>query len=345
MKIGILTFHWATNYGAILQAYALQEYLTQYGNDVSIIDYKPVQYDFSWRTILRHPAHLLHLRKSLIRIQKERKLDDFRRRYLHLTDRYCSHEKLKGIIQEYDVLISGSDQVLNPYYTLHGEGCPTSVYYLDFPETNCLKLGYALSFGCVRYPDEAISYARKFIQNFDLISVREDTGVEILSQLEYSDKPAVVPDPTILLGSRLFQNINFRGERYDRDYVCVYMLRRCLTYHIENSVYIDELHKAYSMEEWLSLIRESKALVTNSYHGMIMAILMHVPFIIELEDNDGAGMNDRMVTLLSRLGLLSRINISNDFQRLLEDSDIDWDNVELKLAEYRKEGECFLKFD
>lgn len=56
MKIGIMTFHWATNYGAVLQAYCLQEYLREQGHDVEIINYKPMQYDFSWKKYLGTPV-------------------------------------------------------------------------------------------------------------------------------------------------------------------------------------------------------------------------------------------------------------------------------------------------
>ena len=83
MKIGILTFHWATNYGAILQAYALQEHLKHLGHDVFIIDYKPSIYDFTWKSILRYPGNLLHLKKCIGRILKEKKL--YRRKIILRT--------------------------------------------------------------------------------------------------------------------------------------------------------------------------------------------------------------------------------------------------------------------
>jgi hypothetical protein len=345
MKIGILTFHWATNYGAILQAYALQEHLKHLGHDVFIIDYKPSIYDFTWKSILRYPGNLLHLKKCIGRILKEKKLNEFRRRYLQLTERYCRQEDLGRIVKDFDVLVSGSDQVLNPYFTLQGEGCPTSVYYLDFPDAGCIKLGYALSFGCVRYPDDAAAYARGFIRGFDRLSVREDSGTDIVSRLGFPDKVVTVPDPTILEGRRLFGGFDIDGKNDGRPYVCVYMLRRALPYPVDNAVYIDEEHKAYTMEEWLAWIRDSDMLVTNSYHGMIMAILFHVPFVVELEAGEGAGMNDRFLTLLRRLGMEHRIDRGDNFFHLMETRDIDWEDVDVKLDEYRKEGECFLKFE
>lgn len=345
MKIGILTFHWATNYGAVLQAYALQKHLVQAGHDVYVIDYKPRKYDFSWSNVLKHPGNLLHLRRYICRLRKEKKLDGFRRRYLHLTEHYCSHQELKAAAVGYDVLISGSDQVLNPYFTMHGEGGPTSVYYLDFPDSGSLKLGYALSFGCLSYPEDALGTARRYIKNFDKVSVREDSAVGIAEQLHYPGSARVVPDPTVLTGKSLFDGIGISDAGSGKPYVCVYMLRRSLPYDIADAVYIDEVHQSYSMEEWLSLIRDSQILVTNSYHGMIVAILFHVPFIIEIEGGGDAGMNDRFTTLLRRIDMLSRIDDGSNFQQLLEEINIDWDTIDQKLNEYRLKGEDFLKFN
>ena len=72
MKIGILTFHWATNYGAILQAYCLQEYLTSQGHDVTIVNYKPKQYDNNWKQLLSHPSLWKNLGKEVSKMMKEK---------------------------------------------------------------------------------------------------------------------------------------------------------------------------------------------------------------------------------------------------------------------------------
>ena len=87
MKIGIFTFHWATNYGAILQAYALQEYLKSQGNEVEIINYKPKKYDFSWINVVRHPSNLLRLRSVLLDRDKEQCLQQWRENNLCMTER------------------------------------------------------------------------------------------------------------------------------------------------------------------------------------------------------------------------------------------------------------------
>lgn len=340
MKIGILTFHWATNYGAILQAYALQEYLRSAGHSVDIIDYKPVNYEFSWLNFIRHPRSLFGIKKILIGEAKEQKLGVFRNKYLNLTKRYGSEKELDELSAAYDILISGSDQILNPSFTVGGEGHPTSAYYLKFASRHTKKIGYAVSFGCTDYPDSAKRFASEWIQNFDKIGVREQSGLSILNALSFDKEKTLVPDPTILYGEQLFENLNIKKPRQD-NYICVYMLRKKVVIDSNNVVYMDETHKPVSMEEWLGFIKYSDGLITNSYHGMIMAILFHVPFAVVLERDTHLGMNDRFNTILTQLNLTSRQVINGNGLKLLNDK-IDWNFIGELLSEYRETGISFL---
>lgn len=344
MKIGILTFHWATNYGAVLQSYALQEYLSAHGHEVCIINYKPKNYDISLLNILKHPILILRFRRFYVNCLKEKKLKVFRDIFLHQTKRLFSQDEVSKIANDYDVLISGSDQILNPYFTTMGEGKNTYAYYLYFPKSKCKKIGFSVSFGCVDYPSDAKNVASTYIQSFDKIGVREDSGLHILSQLKYEGMSFVTPDPTVLMGDMLFKNITIKDYSHLKDYICVYMIRRSLNIVFPNSVIIDDVHKVYSMEEWLGLIRYSKMLITNSYHGMIMAILFHIPFVIDIENGNGLGMNDRFYTLLNRLGLVDRI-ADNNLKELILNGQIDWDDVDKRLSVFRNEGEIFLRFE
>lgn len=121
MKIGILTFHWATNYGAVLQTYALQTFLESKGHEVVIINYKPRNYDNNFWTYIRNRKFLKH---SLYKneLKKEAALSEFRRLHLHLTDRITKSANLSAVCKGFDCIISGSDQVLNPSFLLNGEG-------------------------------------------------------------------------------------------------------------------------------------------------------------------------------------------------------------------------------
>ena len=345
MKIGIITFHWATNYGAILQAYALQEYLIGCGYDVEIINYKPKSYDFNWMIFLRHSKALLTFGKRMKVRKKEKLLSLFREKNLKLTKRYYTQNEIEQASFDYDLIISGSDQILNPSFTISGEGKPTSSYYLSFAKNAKQKMGYAVSFGCVDYPEPAKQYAKQWINNFDKIGVRESTGLKILESLEFKNKGIIVPDPTILMGKELFEKVTVEPPKDVNDYICVYMLRRRIKVKNENVVYIDDNHKPLSLEQWLGCIKNTKAFITNSYHGLIMAILFHIPFVVVLEQKKGVGMNDRFVTLLQKFNLLERISVGdiNRYQEIMR-KPIHWEEVDVLLKQYSDVGKAFLKF-
>lgn len=342
MKIGILTFHWATNYGAILQAYCLQEYLRDEGHNVEIINYKPKQYDFSWFRILKHPSLWRTIKNEFKNRKKESLLDTFRSKYLNQTRRYFTCSDLSNIRTAYDAFVTGSDQIMNPSFATRGEnGNPSSAYFLGFAGDTCKKIGYAVSFGCTSYPSSAKDIVYKWIKDFDAVSTREATGLTILEALDYNGYKQVVPDPTILYGKKFFSNLRIDLDNKE-DYTCVYMLRKSI--QISGYVkYIDEQHEALNMEQWLTTISHAKRLLTNSYHGMIMAIISHVPFVALMETGSSAGMNDRFMTLLRAIGLQDRIAYTLDEADRLFEIKIDFQAVDRAIEDYRQFGFDYIK--
>lgn len=343
MKIGILTFHWATNYGAILQAYCLQQHLRDEGHDVDIINYKPKQYDFSWLRILRHPSLWRTIKNELINRKKESLLDTFRSKYLNQTRRYYTCSELSNIESNYDAFVTGSDQIMNPTFATRGEnGSPSSAYFLGFTGNKCKKIGYAVSFGCTSYPSSAKEIVGEWIKHFDAVSTRESSGLTILDELGFQAYKQIVPDPTILYGKKFFSKLGIDILNKEGDYTCVYMLRKNI--QVQGNVrYIDEQHEPLSMEQWLTTISHAKRLLTNSYHGMIMAILSHVPFVALMETGSSAGMNDRFMTLLSAIGLQDRIAYTLDEADRIFEKDIDFHAVDKTLDDYRQLGVDYIK--
>lgn len=340
MKIGILTFHWATNYGAILQSYCLQEYLKECGHDVEIINYKPYIYDKTWSNFFKNPKNIKRIFKYSKEIRKEKLLQLFRDEHLNQSCRYSTCRELAQNETMYDVIISGSDQVLNPTFTIKGEGTPSSAYYLQFSKSQTKRVGYAVSFGCTNYPSDAMELSQQWIQNFDVIGVRENTGITVLDQLQFKNSRYVVPDPTILYGRKLFEKLGIEIPETKKKYTCVYMLRKELIY--KDAYYLDDKHEALSIQKWLGVICNAECLITNSYHGMIMAILSHVPFVALLEDKN-KGMNDRFFTLLDKLNLTDRIvdeptGISNVLSLAIE-----WKKIDKLVAQYSNVGKIFIE--
>lgn len=343
MKIGILTFHWSPNYGAVLQAWCLQEYLTEHGHDVDIINYKPSQYDFSWMRIVRHPSLWKGISRSLFNRRKEALLVPFRQKYHNLTRRYSSVREFGNDLDKYDILISGSDQVLNPGFTLYAENMkPSPVYWLGVGADKTKRIGYAVSFGYEKYPEDASMVAKRWVNRFDCIGTRERSGQHILDVLGYMGSKSVVPDPTLLFGGDIFKKlgISLTGER--GNYMCVYMLRHEI--EVAGEVcYIDEKHNPLTMEQWLITIGRAGQMITNSYHGTLMAIFAHVPFAILLETGLGSGMNDRFFTLLEKVGCIERVAETVDEALEILKSPIDFYGIDHMVSEYRKVGEMFLE--
>lgn len=342
MKIGIVTFHWGTNYGAILQAWCLQEYLMEQGHSVDIINYKPQQFDFSWLFIAKHPSLWKTINRQLANRKKEAILIPFRERYLRVTKRYYSLSEFDEALNKYDVLISGSDQVLNPGFAIAGDnGRPSDVYWLGFGRKDARRIGYAVSFGCEYFPEKALNLTKKWVNNFDAIGVREKTGLQILRSLEFKGVCNIIPDPTLLLGKTIFDKFGIVIPSNKERYTCVYMLRHEIK--IEGNVqYIDEKHKPLSMEQWINTIVKAQYMVTNSYHGMIIALFSHIPFVVLLETGGESGMNDRFYTLLEQIGCGDRIAESVNEVNDVLNKPMNFTLIDSLIKEYKGIGEAFL---
>lgn len=351
MKIGILTFHWATNYGAVLQCYALQSYLESLGHEVKIINYKPRKYDDNLYTFLRF-RKFLNISEYLNGRKKEKALALFRESHLYQTERVFSCSSMSSVASQFDMIISGSDQVLNPSFLLSGEGkdkvSPT--YFLGFP-FNGKRVGYALSFGCVEYPKDACTIASKYIKDFDVVTVREKTGANIVKTMGREDAE-VVPDPTILMASDFYNNLaQISKKPYLHSYIYSFFIR----YINERKSIIDNTLKGknilwnnddgdYSVEGWLGKIRHANLVVTDSFHCVVMCLKFHVPFFVITEKEGNVGMNDRLYTLLGKCNLSKLILHKSKIDNIISNFaiDIDWNNVDSLLSSYSEVGKLYL---
>ena len=298
-KIGILTFHAADNYGAVLQAYALQHYLENKGAHVEIIDFVTPQVEkanniffVSKRGVLSKwivkGLILLHYRKL-----KRRKdgFDHFRQTYLHLSRRFTSVEDIKTNGLGRHVYITGSDQVFNPLIK------NAEIYYLGFETAKVTKVAYAPSFGIKDFTlvDEKI---RNYIKEFDYLSCREKDGAEFLAAVCGRPVP-VVADPVFLVDVMRWKNI-LPAQKL-KNYVFVYDLNGgkslirlankvkqatglpviCLTArkYTKGRYNVDKLCYDSSPCEFLSYISGADYVVTDSFHGLAFSLLFKTKVI------------------------------------------------------------------
>ncbi len=338
MKIGVLTFHWAANHGAVLQTYATQKFLSDaMGQDVEIIHYIPKPLEYSIKNAIRpHLPKVIWQRMMLI--FKDKKIQKFRNEKLNLTKRYFSNKELMCSPPDVDILICGSDQIWNPSYLRYGERGITPVYFLNFGKTACKRIALSVSFGCSEYPKELREIIAEHIKRFDAISVREKTGLTILRSIG-ENRGVLTADPTALLPSQAYAALCEGVERKPIDIgLCILRKQEKETkkflkrYCINKSVKRMEM---LSMERWLATIRDCELVITNSFHCTMLSLKLHTPFIVLTESGALAGMNDRLFTLLDRFGLSDRIFSREDpAEKMSELSPIHWDIVDQKMEEY-----------
>lgn len=348
MKIGILTFHWAANHGAVLQTYASYCYLkeTLGIDDVKIIDYLPKSREINLKNALK-PNYPRVILSRIATLNKENQIKSFRKNFT-LTNRYYSNKQLIENPPDCDVLLAGSDQIWNPSYALYGEHGPTPVYFLNFGKKGCKKIGLSASFGCSEYPDNAYGVIKQHINNFDAISVREKTGIDILKKMGI-DNAEVVSDPTSLLEREKYLQLCAEVKKADKPYTAVCVLRKqnkqtrkviakTVSFIGNKTVNIEKK----SIENWLSGIRDANFVVTNSFHCVMMCLKLHTPFAVVLEKGKLAGMNDRFGTLLKHFDLEKCIvSRAQDAENI--NKNFDWDKIDCLMESYSLTLKNFLK--
>lgn len=327
MTIGIITIHKINNYGSVLQAYALQHACEEMGFRVEIIDYifpnefhAGNKYKTQEDTQPNEPTWIKILfAKALMRQHKG--IDGFVKKYQHLSGKsYLSPEELKLQTPIYDVYITGSDQLWNPR---HCNGDPA--FMLHFAPDDANKISFAASIGTNEIPDELLPLYKDLLGRYSKISVREQSGVEIIGNLT-GKKAKVVLDPTLLLDYKKWNEIAETKRQFKRKYILCYYLN----YSFNAFPYVDELaremqkqtgyeivrvarpphhlgepHTHYkvgaSPEEFLALVRDSEMVLTTSFHGTAFAVNYGKPVFTVVKDRNAS--DSRQVSLMQSLGL------------------------------------------
>lgn len=352
MKIGIMTFHWGTNYGGVLQAYALQQFLKKNvpSGEVSIINYVPKTHSESFIKCVV-TKNFKSIPGNLITYFKEKKFVDFRKKHLSTTERYYTLSELKSKYTDMDFYICGSDQVWNPYI-IDSYGLP---YFLPFGKKTTKRVSYAVSFGCTDYPSNKMDIIKPLIQEFNAISVRENTGVSILQNAGF-DNVELMPDPTLLFEKKDLENITpAPTEDFTDEFVFSYSLQNDQTLIDKVNKYFRKSMKMVNtrdikyaflgIEDWLYNIKYAKFIITNSFHGVVFSILFQKQFIVIPIEGALSGMNDRIYTLLQKFDLKSRILDTYNEETLekIISTPIDWQKVANTQESLKNEAYNFFK--
>ncbi len=358
MKIGVLTYHRADNFGAVLQAYALITFLRQKGFDAEIIDYRysriEAQYHLFNPTILFQRKNIIitlreYLKRFLNikdRLSRKRKFELFREHYLPQSQSY--RKIVKPL--KYDLIITGSDQVWNFHLNKGSE----AIYLLDFPVHEATrKVAYAASSernGLARIDKMKL---KDSLDKFFSISVREDFLRDELRRI-VNRRIEVCIDPTFLLDKE--QYLRIANKPSATGYIFVYHMtyvpewlpfikeiaeRKGLKvveiyggFNIRNS---DTLIANWGPLDVIGYIANAEMVFTTSFHGLALSLILNKDVWVV-----NKGDNLRQRNMLGMAGLSDRLlNDPNDYSG----DSIDYAEVMSNLSPYIEKSKNFLKFD
>lgn len=356
MKVGILTFSAAHNFGAILQCYGLFKTLEDFGHDVEVIDYCPnylasYKPTFGWRQYINR--HILSFPQRYSTYKYWRSIYDgyesFKKHNLKLSRQIKSVTEFNKISDGYDAIIIGSDQIWNEEF--NGK---EDVWYGEGINHKRL-IAYAGSAGNIDRWLKNVNKRESLLANFDFISARECELTEAIKKLvDDSHNIPTVLDPSLLADKKHWCKWQNRIEA--SDYIVIYQARESddafrIAEDIKKQLKCDKLiildfydnvqrlgynSSIVSPEDFISLISNAKCVVTTSFHGTAFSIILKTPFYT-LRLNDGA--DGRSEYLLEKIGLSDRmIEASSTPVFTIPD----FDEADLHLKKIREESLEFL---
>ncbi|RYQ29139.1 polysaccharide pyruvyl transferase family protein [Bifidobacterium pseudolongum] len=367
MKIGIVTFHCAYNFGSALQAYALKEYLVQRGHDVHIIDYRSANFDmyklFRRQGLKSYVSDLLFMPGN---IRRRRSYQTFWKEHLNLTEKTYQGDTAESDLQndfaDYDALICGSDQIWNLDCTFG----PLPPFFLSFAPGHAKKIAYAPSlahkhFEPRNFTAEDQERISNWLNRMDSVSVRELSVADQFKKLTHNEVVETL-DPTLLLNLYDYKGIQSdtlpKGLKSGK-----YIFAYTLVPNPDMVKYLDKLagqrnltivyysrkpihYTARSVNVWgigpsefLSLIDKADSVVSNSFHATVFSILYNKPFLTFGTEKSSS----RMKTLLTKLGLDQRHLLAPDFKGTEGTMPFEPNLDVKKLDDMRKRSELFLK--
>lgn len=369
MRIGILTLPLHTNYGGILQAYALQTVLERMGHEVLVIDRKPCQVNFPayrWMLIYlkRFIKKFLFRKQQIFFLEKhnekvrpiiQKNTDVFIGNYIHryLVDDYSELSKKSDL---FDAIVVGSDQIWRPVMIGHIEDA-----FLAFVKDAKLKrIAYAASFGVDKWEfsqDETL-HCQSLVAKFNGVSVREQSGV-LLCRKYLKCNAEWVLDPTMLLSVKdyvsLFKKAAItKSEGTLLNYILddtpqkmqvienIAKMKKLKPFRVGSKIE-DEYAPLGEriqppVETWLRGFYDAEFVVTDSFHACVFSIIFKKQFVVVGNKERGLA---RFESLLKLFGLEDRlIDEKCDFSKL---KDIDYDTVYAKYELLKSSSLSFLQ--
>ncbi|AKA39326.1 polysaccharide pyruvyl transferase family protein [Yersinia ruckeri] len=357
MKIGIITIHNVSNYGAVLQSYALKEIISK-RHVVFIIDYDNrhvsksldiIRIGYDFHSFLGAGKDILRL---FPRVRVIKKFNKFIKENMNLID--FQSNKLNCL----DVLISGSDQIWNPLcVSKNKEIIPE--YFLSFANDNQKKISYASSCGSYIYNDKEKVIIKQLLSSYSNISVREYETSTYLDCLLGTPVSHVL-DPTLLLKKdEWLSKLKIKKEEVseNKKYILLYVIKKTdllkkvvakikkdlglKVILVNQGLFFDSVVDSHIRDagpvDFISYVNNASFIITDSFHGTTFSIIFNKPFV---SVSPGKNIN-RISSLLAKLHLESRIVYDLDEIENIT-YDIDFDDVNERLNLERKKSIDFI---
>lgn len=367
MRVGILTYHFSDNFGALMQAYGLRQWLLAQGVKAEFINYHPAHVEAGGLTFDRGAKAFLKSAYLTVSQARQRAFGDrtkaaefarFQMEALGVDTPRLRTAAEMAELEPFDLIICGSDQIWNP----SDQRGLDPVYFAHFPGSHrARRISYAASFGKGSLAVDHQPQAAALIGDLDAVAVRESSGVDIVRSLT-GREALMVPDPTILLSD--FDSLVQASPSLHHGHVFCYALRT--SEGVREAAMVasklcggpilspDNPHRRWreigqtvhpSPGQWVSMIDAAAYVVTNSFHGVALSLLRRRPFVSVALPGVRAGLSERVRNLLKQVGLDDRLVQAGDPQAVQSclGAPIDWDAVQGRLVGMKSTGEAYLK--
>ncbi|MBQ7148649.1 MAG: Coenzyme F420 hydrogenase/dehydrogenase, beta subunit C-terminal domain [Pseudobutyrivibrio sp.] len=368
MKVAILTWVSGTsNYGSVLQAYALQEYVKSFGFDVTVLNYKPVmedaiyppKYKLYWKKTENKINRIVHRNVTMKNILKRTQLvcDEFVSHNIILSSPLQGIRGLEKVANDFDVFICGSDQI----WSMNKKVNPA--YYLEWVPNTKIKISYAPSLPVHNLNKLKIDFLKQKLAEFDGVSVREEETAKVLNTLVDSEVTSVL-DPTLLVDKKLWNDMvaEHSSEDVSPYIICYFLGKR--DFYIKG---VEELKRSTGLSvkmiptslesasfgydfvenvgptDFVNLIKNAKYVLTDSYHATIFSVIFHKEFYLfkRFDDSKNDTQNIRIYDLVNKLQLGNRI-IDSDMSSIFEVSQIDYAMTDQLLVKLQEKSRGYL---
>lgn len=347
MKIATITCHRAYNYGAVLQAYALQTFLNSKGHEVRVIDYKPAYLRKSSNRLKQVFKTILQLHD---RIKSKKVFEDFLNNNISMTDKtYVTYEELETTLEKYDMYIAGSDQVWN----MDMRNGKDDSYFLRFASNGAKKISYAASIAMNSLSEQQQKRFQLMLADYEAVSVRESSAEKLLKDIGINCRR--VCDPVFLLDKEKWLSL-IEPKKHKKKYILVYSFYKqkeiyahaqklakkmdCEVYSVgtkfsDKFENVDKYFWNIAPFDFLELINNAEAVVTNSFHGMSLSMIFNKPLHVF---ETVTSRNSRLIDMLEYVGAYE------PNQKHLTIAQIeDYQEINIKIEELIKYSKSFLE--